>query len=353
MTTVEELVAIFESIPPASGNEWDVKPLVADRLHLSRGPAGEFVIFVEGERETFGLLPKLAGQHHNPSVADAESGRVFPALRLSSPTTPHANRSMAHVAYELARKLEASPGLSNEELFSEIGWVLVLLGAHHGLLSMERQKGLAGECFLLRDLLVQARQQGVGPHVVLQRWWGHDTSKRDFSAQGIAIEVKTTGNDERLHQINDMHQLDPQDPSEKLYLYSIGLKFDPTGPIKLPTAIQNVVDQLVHADGSPHIEARSLFQAQLSRYGYREAHAEYYAASPGFLAPHLTGRLFSEAGLPRLRMSDFVGAELPTGVAQIGYVLRVEAEPLTDEAASYVFAELLKAPPSSLQEPDG
>jgi hypothetical protein len=310
------------------------------------------VIFVEGPRESFGLLPRLAGQHHSEAVTDEESGRTFPALRLSSPTTPHANRSMAHVAYELAQKIEARPTITNEELFAEIGWVLVLLGSQHGLMAPERQEGLAGECFLLRTLLRVGRKNGVAPLAILERWWGHDTAKRDFAAQGIAIEVKTTGRDQRIHQVNDMRQLDPQDESEALYVYSLGLKFDPTGPLKLPAIVQNVVAQLVHDDGTPDAEARALFKSQLGQYGYQEDHEEFYNASPGFLAPHLEGRLYEESTLPRLRLTDFVGSVLPNGVRGVGYLLEITSEPLAPDVETSLLVEFLKAAAITTQSPN-
>ena len=60
-------------------------------------------------------------------------------------------------------------------------------------------------------------------------------ARRDFSRVGsnIKIEVKTTGNDNRKHSIENYLQL-IEDPPEHIFLYSVAAKNDATGATTLP-----------------------------------------------------------------------------------------------------------------------
>ena len=347
--TIEEIVASFETLVPAVAPQWNVISLVPERLHISRAEDGQYAVFIEGEKESFGKLPPTHGIEHSHDVTALPSSRKFSAVRLTCRDEFHGNRILSHIAYELARRLNDNPALDNESLFREVEWILLLLGANEGILTPERQRGLVGECVFLRRLLIQGRKIGVPALAVLERWWGHVGSRRDFAATGIAVEVKTTSLNSRQHHIGSIEQLDPQAPNEDVYLFSFGVKSDPTAPKKLPDYVLDVEVQLLTSDGRPDDQALAKFHRQLEGYGYEPAKAAQYAAAPGYLKPHLAGMLFRDADLQRLRFSSFVGGTMPMMVSAVSYVINVTAAPLNEAEAEQVVKRLLSAPAVTLQ----
>ena len=248
---------------------------------------------------------------------------------------------MAHIAYELSRRMDEAPTEGNASLVRSVAWVLQLLGHQEGILSAERQRGLVGECLLLRQLLIKGRVLSLDPSAVLQRWWGHHPSRRDFAAKYIAVEVKTTSLPSRTHRIGSIDQLDPHTPAERVYVYSVGLRSDVSGPKKLPDFILDVEAQLVGPSGEPAVAAQDLFRTQLHRYGYDRAQESYYRAAPGFLRPHLVPAFFDAAAMHRLRLSDFVGGQFPEDVSEVSYTVDMHGEPLSDNVVEELLTSLI------------
>lgn len=344
MPSLEEIASLLQAIPPAHAENWTVQTLTPGRLHLSRGPAGEYAVFIEGAGEDFGTLPPYKGLAHSPSVTAVPSGRAISALRLTSEDDHIGNRVIAHIAYELALRLEKDPTLTGSQLLKGVEWVLLLLGSRDGILSPERRSGLVGECLLLRRLLKLARKKGVPASVVLDRWWGHSPARRDFAAIGIGIEVKTTSANTRTHAVA-MEQLDPYTPDEKVYVYSVGIKTDPTAPKKLPDFIADVEQQLVSATGPKDAAAVAQFRAQLGEYGYDTNFEQAYRSLPGFAAPHLEPAFFAEPKLDRLKLESFKSNSLPSMVSAVRYDLTIGSNRVDDEEA--VLEALLANPPVS------
>lgn len=343
MSTIEEIAQAFEALDRAIDDRWNVATLVPERLHIGKDADGRYTAFLEGSLESFGSLPPIGGLEHSTSVTALPTSRSFEALRMSCRDSLHGDRVLSHITYELARRLSESPGVTNSELFRQVEWVLLLLGGADAVLSPERQRGLAGECLLLRKLLILARKQGVGSVNVLERWWGHQPAKRDFAAFDVAIEVKTTSQNARQHYVSSIEQLDPQTPTEEVFVFSVGIKNDMSAPKKLPHFIEEVEAQLIRADGWSDAEALSLFREQLGKYGYESARAPYYLNGPGYLKPHLPGALFREAQLARLRYASFVNSKIPAMVSAVSYVIDITAEPLPEAEADAVFRQLLSA----------
>lgn len=347
MKEIQEIVDTFHALAPASGNRWNIHTVVPNRLHISRGPSGEYAVFVEGDRASFATLPAYTGLEHSSAVVGNPTGRKFAALRLASDDELIGNRVMAHIAYELSVRLETDPQVPNAALLEDVGWVLQLLGARESVLSVEYQKGLAGECTLLWQLLRLAHRKGLPALTVLDRWWGWNRAKRDFAADGLAIEVKTTGRPSRQHTVETLDQLDPQSDGEEVYVFSVGLKADPTAPKKLPHFVADVEAQLVRSDGSPDEAAIARFREQARAYGYDPAHEELYMAGPGYLRPHLVPALFREADLDRLRMTSFVGGSLPSMVVAVSYMLDIRSPEVPEVEAEKIYERLLMQPPTS------
>lgn len=352
MMSIEEIAEAIEALPSAIGDAWTIHSLVPDRIHLSRGQGGEYSIFIEGPLESFGTLPPFKGLAHSACVTAVPSRRVISALRLQSSDDHFGNRVMAHIAYELAGRLQREPATSNQELLASVAWALLLLGNREGVLTPERQAGLVGECLLLRALLVECHAMGLPPKTALDRWWGHGRARRDFAAKGVSIEVKTTSRNYRVHAVG-MEQLDPSEPGEVVFLFSIGLKTDPTANRKLPDYIEDVECQLVApSNGARDEQAIERFREQLHSYGYDSRLQSLYRASPGYPRPHLSPALFAVKDLDRLQASSFAGGRPPPTVSAVHYDLTITCPALSDLETTQVLRSLLMNPPSSVEADD-
>jgi hypothetical protein len=345
MNSLESIVGWLEGLPLAIGDNWSIHTLVPDRLHLSRAGSGGYAIFIEGPQDSFGSLPPYHGIEYSDSILAFPSRRELRALKLQSADERIGNRVIAHIAYELNRRLDLSPDESGEELMRSVEWILMLLGEGEKILSPERRLGLIGECLLMRTLLRLGRVNGIGPETVLDRWWGYSPSHRDFSAMGVSIEVKTTVHNTRTHRMG-IEQLEPQSGTEMVYLCSLGLKTDPSAPKKLPDFVLDVeAEMLSPATGQPNAFAVERFRSDLAKYGYDSQMADVYRSGPGYLAPHLALELFPERNLGRLRQSSFVGGTPPSSVSAITFDLTVDSSPVAQIDA--ILLDLLRSPPTS------
>ena len=344
MKSIEELVALFASVPVAERDRWTVTPIVSGRLYLSRGTHGEFAIFIEGGVDTFGPLPPWTSVAHSTAVIALPDRRHIAALRITSEDQINGNRVVAHIAYELGRRLAFDGSIKNDELLGSVLWILPLLGDPDAILGVERQYGLVGECILLVRLLTTAAKLNIARRAALERWKGAGGSKRDFAAGGIAIEVKTTSHATRLHHFGSIEQLDPQSPGEEVFLFSLGIRLDPSAPKKLPDYFTDVESGMVHASGERDEEAIQRFRGELLQYGYNPLHEALYRVQSGFAPPHLLPALFREQDLDRVRHTSFKGDKLPSMVVNVGYDLEVHGPGLNGETTDAVLTRLLISP---------
>jgi hypothetical protein len=342
VASIEEIAGAFAGIPVANGNQWSLYPLHAGRVFLSRDDTGRFSLFLTGAKESFGQLPRISGIDFSDDVEAVPTGEHLQALRLTSSSLTFGNRVMAHVAYELSRQIERDAQVTNEHLVSEIRWIFELLDDRDTVMSADLQKGLVGECVFLRKLLMLCAQLNLPRTAALERWWGFEKSKRDFAAKGTAVEVKTTSRDTRQHVITGMQQLEPQD-GEQVYLYSLGVKADPSAPKKLPDFVQEVADLLVGPGGAIDPDLQERFYSCLRRYGYEPTAAHLYRLVPGFLNFHLPPRLFRESELHRLRWDSFKGEALPDMVVDVSYRLEARSPELSLSEERAVLETLLRA----------
>jgi hypothetical protein len=345
MATIEELRGMFDSIPPAKDRRWSLLSVVPERLHLSKGELGEFSLFLEGERDSFGVLPAFNGVSHATDLTALPHGESVAALHIRSADQIHGDSALAHIAYEMLCKIQEEAEISNRELLNHVTWMFPILGRAPDLLTDERQRGLIGECIFLRELLLRAHALGQHPDGVLNRWWGHSPAKRDFAAVDIAIEVKTTTMKSRQHQIGSIEQLEPQTWSEQLFVYSIGLKIDPSSSRKLPVYVDEVEQLLVSTTGAPLETSLAQFHTQLRAWGYDAGRRTLYGSEPGYLpAYEVPGSLFRENDLDRLRRESFVDAQLPTMVTGVSYTLNITCEALSKTAFEQTLEQLLTSP---------
>ncbi len=322
LSALPTMAAITEKIDgagPPHGDEWDLRTVVEQRLHVSRTATDRPVIFIEGDDASFGNYGRFPGARH-VRAKDMDTGRAFESLQVAAPPESLGGaKALAHIVYEMASVLSNNPNANNEELLLAVRWVLGLLGTAVDILTPEAQLGLAGECCLLRELLDLGFKEKVSPATVLERWVD---GKRDFAAEGISIEVKTTAQNMRMHHIVSITQLEPTAAGEKVYLYSIGMKAELLHDRKLTTYVDEVVRLLVTPQGEPDPQARSRFIEKLEGRGYHGAHRTLYEVGPGLMInSSLPARLFLASDLDYLRISSFKNDELPSMVRNIGYDL--------------------------------
>ncbi len=346
MISIERIDHAFRTLERPSANRWHFDTVVPSRLHLSISHEGAATVFIEGDARSFGQLPLLRGLEHRHDAQDVQSGRVFGALRLTAPPTPQGSRATTYIAYELSRRIEDEPAIDNASLVASVAWILQLLGAEPALLSAERQRGLVAELLLLRRLLQLGRHNGIGPQSVLDRWWGPTGGKRDFAAVGTAIEVKSTALNMRSHHISTIDQLEPLSDDEQAYLYSMGMKSEPTFDRKLPTYVQDVVEEMTHSTGHSDTAAIHGLKTKLASAGYDPQLDSLYTSGPGLL-PNLSlpPLLFHVDSLDRIRLSSFRTGKLPSMVTAVSYQLEVSGEPLGASEAEAALMALLQSPP--------
>lgn len=340
MHTIENLVELFESLAPASGNRWAVRELFEERLFITRDASGRHSIFLVGDKDSFGRVPRFGGVSYSERVTVMPSGVTLSALRLTTGSLNVGNRVMAHIAYELHRLLESDPPRSNANLLGEVRWVLELLGGQELLLGEEQQRGLVGECVFLRKLLVRARALSRPVADALSCWHGYERGKRDFSGGGVAVEVKFTTSSVRLHSIHGLAQLDPQ-AGEEVFLFSMGAKVDPGAPRKLPDYVADVLNLLTTPAGEPDKDLQVRFAEALEAVGYVEDAVQVYRGGPGFMHFHLPPKLYREVDLDRVRLQSFKNDRLPSMVVDVSYTIEVGAQPLTDSQEAEVLGRLL------------
>src|SRR5258708_29501428 len=204
--TVASIADQIDAANPPHGNQWDLRPVVGQRLHISRTGADQPVVFIEGADASFGNYSRFPGARH-VRAKDMDSGREFESLQLAAPPESlGGSTALAHIVYEMASFLRNNANATNEELLLAVRWVLGLLGTENDVLTIEAQLGIAGEGRLLRELLDLGFKEGIGAATVLERWVD---AERDFAARGISIEVKTTAQNTRVHHIDSISQLEP------------------------------------------------------------------------------------------------------------------------------------------------
>jgi Putative PD-(D/E)XK family member, (DUF4420) len=341
VTEIEDLIARFDSIPAAQGGRWSVNSFHSERVYLSKDEVGSFTIFLRGDPESFGTYPKVRGVQFAENIVPIPGGIAFSALKLSSPNADYGNRAIAHVAYEIDRRLRGDPNASNASLVENVGWILGLLTSSDRLMSPEQQKGLIGELLLLRKLVTTALNAQLPAVEALHRWWGWDRAKRDFAAHGLAIEVKTTSLASRRHYIGSLDQLDPHG-DESVYVFSLGARLDPTAPRKLPDVIAELRSLL-----DPEPLAVTLFDQAVEKYGYNPALESQYRSLPGVLNFHLPPKFFRVKDLDRLRATSFKGDRLPSMVSEVMYVLEITAPELHADEEEPLLRDLLSRSASS------
>jgi hypothetical protein len=172
----------------------------------------------------------------------------------------------------------------------------------HGL-TPEEQRGLFGELFLLKKLLLSFEQTGF----VLSSWVGVEKQIRDFQYNNWGIEVKTThGNNHQKIHINSERQLDTSN-LEHLFLFHLSLE----SRLNSGETLNYLVDSiklLIEND----FTSLNKFNNKLLEAGYFENHRDNYSAHGYFIRKETFYEV--EKNFPRIEEND-----IKDGVGDVKY----------------------------------
>ena len=176
-------------------------------------------------------------------------------------------------------------------------------------LGQEQEVGLIGELLFLEFLL---RDHGM---TSLVNWTGPEREEHDFKFNGFDVEVKTTTQELRLHQIGSLSQL-KETPGKSLFLLSNQLTKTGANGFTLSELVERVSVLL-----SPGLAIG--FTDKLTKCKYFESDSSLYKTrwelrtSPKFFAV--------TDGFPRL-LSETLGLpqELKARVSDVSYRINVE-----------------------------
>jgi hypothetical protein len=318
---IAQVESTFQEIEPAQNGVWRVKELSPERLYATRSGDGAYGLFIIGELGEFGSIPRSIAIVHATDVRIEPEGRSVAALRFLPPPSHHADRAVVFFAYEASELLLRDSQLSNEHLIHRLAWMLGLLGDEGIILTPERQIGLVAELHLLARLVRHSHSKGRPGWIALRNWHGSSPAKRDFACPGIAVEVKATKQDARIHNISSLQQLDPAHEDESVFVYSIGVRHDYSAPRKLKHFVEDI-EVLLAPDELDE------FHKQLAEYGFNASHTELYESEPGIAPFHLSPAFFAERAMVRLRAESFVGGEPPATVLNVAYRLLITSDPV-------------------------
>lgn len=189
-------------------------------------------------------------------------------------------------------------------------WQALLDGAARPGMTREQQTGLFGELTLIREAL-EISPSCVG--ALVHAWVGPEGENRDFQAEGVAIEVKSTIANRQLKVlIANERQLDPTH-LKHLYLVHFAFEAIEGRGLNLNMLIQEVLGLVEHLQ--PRLSP--VFNAKLLRAGYYQHHAALYETLGYEIRQE---RLFEvRDDFPRIQES-----ELRPGVGEVKYSITLD-----------------------------
>lgn len=205
-------------------------------------------------------------------------------------------------------------------------WQQFLERVGSDILSDEAQTGLFAELWFLRYLL--ENRQVSSPVLA---WSGPDGAAQDFQINGLAVEVKATGQTSpQVIRVSNERQLDESGTTMLVMLHSSwDVRHGSTHT--LPDIIENI--RLLVAD-SP--EQRESFDLKLIGAGYADDQQEHYVQTAYTLLKESV--FLVREGFPRLK-SEL----LPPGVTDVKYSVSLSACRPFEVAKSYLTNALMEA----------
>lgn len=144
-------------------------------------------------------------------------------------------------------------------------WVRLL--DREAILSREKQIGLIGELWFFEEICAKH-----GFANALESWHKENFAEHDFCFIKIDVEVKTTTNEMRIHQIGSLQQLQP---SNNRLLHLLSIQLTPCAKAaKGARSLSNSVKLIQQM--APTSELENKFLDRLRTTGWRDEHLRHY-----------------------------------------------------------------------------
>lgn len=238
----------------------------------------------------------------------------------------HLNNIFTHLAEEvlgLLRDRAIQPLQACRQTLQR--WRELLDREASSLLSTEALCGLFGELWHLVRIAAKSDQG-------LSAWQGPHGARHDFTADGCALEVKTTARrDEWKFRVHGLMQLE-QPHNARLYLCAMRLELNGASGSSVPDLIQTVLNA--------GIDRRDLLD-RLSKVGYDQRDEAHYRQ---LRLDVIDWRVYEVAeSFPRLTAASFNQPGPPPGVSDVHYTIDLVASSaalLQPEMLDHIHAEL-------------
>jgi hypothetical protein len=196
--------------------------------------------------------------------------------------------------------------------------------SNFNLLGDEKVIGIWGELLVLELLLNKHGAKAVF------FWKGPDKTVHDFRLEKIELEVKTTRNEERMHIISRLSQLDPS-PEYRLYMCSLQVAESNANGLSLPECIEKITNKL-----KTHKDECNYFDNELKKEGYKATQAEYYTSKYYLRTkPKLIEILESTPKINRKLISDVFDKDGDSRIDDVHYRLDVSGLGFDDTDERY------------------
>jgi hypothetical protein len=316
------------------GLGWCEKGPSSEKILISKGPSESFRIhlidYSKSKRSRLGGANDRVSYQESITIEGEEHSAIIIQYVQEN---RYQKRNFLNLCVTLASELDSNPTLGENTICGILRTSLSTLVDRGGLIDENKMLGLTGELLLLRQMLIGADQrEGLTLENALETWQSLDNQgqgheeKRDFGGHEIAIEVKTTRNTERIHNISDWSQLWPIENLE-LYVCSVSLMESRDGVHSMPDLIRLIHDQLTTYDPNlgkefwKKLEAQGVFKHQLQSYDLDPIYRSTFDTAL---------RLASEEGGILLNIT-FEGGSPPPNVSEISYNLKLdEADMIND-----------------------
>lgn len=194
----------------------------------------------------------------------------------------------------------------------------------HGLTN-EEQKGLFGELFLLKKLLLSFKQIGI----VLTSWVGAEKQIKDFQYNNWGIEVKTThGNNHQKIQISSERQLDTSN-LEHLFLFHLSME----SRLNSGETLNSMVDS-IRLILERNFISLNKFNNKLLEAGYFENHRDDYSDTGYFIRNEIFYKV--ERDFPRIEEKD-----IRNGIGDVKYSIILSQFSEYVKSEEFVFQNII------------
>jgi len=243
-----------------------IGPGLPAKFHLDGTPT--VIFYVTENAERIGLKVYVDENSHLPDIPLKEL-----TLELKADKDGYyvdfstINGSLFEHFYSMMNFISDSVQLKNTNIVDAINEAvesLKSLVSNKKLLSEDKIIGLWGELWMLEKLIEENESKAVF------LWKGADKAIHDFRMSKVELEVKTTRNEDRVHMISRLSQLEAS-PEFELFLCSIQVVEGSTDGLTLGEYVEKINEYLINDHTS-----KDKFEKQLDKEGYKANQARFY-----------------------------------------------------------------------------